>query len=66
MINMLNEKLFIFIWFWLAFLLVANVCSLIKWVWNMYVESSSIDFIMSQLVAFLTGGMVKTTARCRT
>jgi len=36
-INLFNEKIFIFIWFWLALLCLVTVMSLFKWIWNVTV-----------------------------
>jgi len=32
-INLFNEKIFIFVWFWLAFMGIVNVLSLLSWLW---------------------------------
>ncbi len=34
-INLFNEKIFIFIWFWFAMLCILTVTSALKWVWNL-------------------------------
>ena len=33
-INLFNEKIFIFIWFWFAILSIITIVSFLKWIWN--------------------------------
>ena len=35
-INLFNEKIFIFVWFWLAFLVIINILSLTSWFWILF------------------------------
>ena len=36
-INLFNEKIFIFIWFWYALLCLITIMNFIKWIWNVTV-----------------------------
>jgi hypothetical protein len=47
-INLFNEKLFIFIWFWLCLVAAFSVYSLIVWVFNL-TSSSRINFVKRYL-----------------
>lgn len=44
-INMLNEKIYIFFWFWIIFLIVACLFSLILWLVRMVIAPKRKDFI---------------------
>ncbi|KAF8569956.1 hypothetical protein P879_01833 [Paragonimus westermani] len=44
-INMLNEKIYIFFWFWIVFLIVASCISLILWLVRMVIAPKRKDFI---------------------
>ncbi|TPP61978.1 Innexin [Fasciola gigantica] len=44
-INMLNEKIYIFFWFWIVFLIVASVLSLVLWLIRMVIAPKRKDFI---------------------
>ena len=35
-VNLFNEKIFIFVWFWLAFLGLVNILSLVSWLWILF------------------------------
>jgi len=49
MINMLNEKIYIFIWFWLFGLMIVNAINLLAWVWNSFSGSSARNFVKTRL-----------------
>lgn len=44
-INMLNEKIYIFFWFWITFLVFASIFSMILWLLRMIVAPRRKDFI---------------------
>ncbi|CAH8433291.1 unnamed protein product [Schistosoma turkestanicum] len=44
-INMLNEKIYIFFWFWICFLIAASIFSLILWLVRMVIAPRRKDFI---------------------
>ncbi|CAL8105924.1 unnamed protein product [Calicophoron daubneyi] len=44
-INMLNEKIYIFFWFWIVFLIAASIFSLILWLFRMVLAPKRKDFI---------------------
>lgn len=44
-INMLNEKIYIFFWFWICFLIAASIFSLILWLVRMIIAPRRKDFI---------------------
>ncbi|KAK4473104.1 hypothetical protein MN116_004291 [Schistosoma mekongi] len=48
-INMLNEKIYIFFWFWIVFLLITCICSLLLWLVRMILAPKRIDFIKRYL-----------------
>jgi len=43
-------QLFVFLWFWLALLLVVNSLNLLKWTYLFFVDSSTVSFLRDQLV----------------
>uniref|UniRef100_A0A914XRE2 Innexin n=1 Tax=Plectus sambesii TaxID=2011161 RepID=A0A914XRE2_9BILA len=45
MINMFNEKIFLFLWFWYFLLAGATVCSLVYWVYISVVPSRQLNFV---------------------
>uniref|UniRef100_A0A915E4N9 Innexin n=1 Tax=Ditylenchus dipsaci TaxID=166011 RepID=A0A915E4N9_9BILA len=45
MINMFNEKIFLFLWFWYFLLAGATVCSLFYWVFISTVPSRQLNFV---------------------
>ena len=49
--NLLNEIIFIFIWFWLALVCVATIFSLIKWTYISVYVPGQIDYMHQRLVA---------------
>ncbi|KAH7722327.1 INX-12 protein [Aphelenchoides avenae] len=49
MINMFNEKIFIFLWFWFCLLAVVSVLSLIYWLISSFNEQSHVKLIGSYL-----------------
>ena len=48
-INLFNEKIFIFIWFWFAMLCIVTVCSALKWTWNLTFWPAQVKYIRRQL-----------------
>ncbi|XP_018647851.1 putative innexin [Schistosoma mansoni] len=48
-INMLNEKIYIFFWFWIVFLLITCILSLLLWLARMILASKRKDFIKRYL-----------------
>ena len=44
-INMFNEKIFIFMWFWYVFVAGLSICSLLHWISRVGLKSSRIHFI---------------------
>jgi len=49
MINMFNEKIYIFIWFWLFFLLILNTINFFYWIWLGCFEKSNKAFLYKHL-----------------
>ncbi|CAD5208965.1 unnamed protein product [Bursaphelenchus xylophilus] len=48
-INMFNEKIYIFIWFWLFLLSVINFLNLCNWLFLVLSEDNAVKFIRTQL-----------------
>ncbi|CAH8442474.1 Innexin inx2, variant 3 [Schistosoma haematobium] len=48
-INMLNEKIYIFFWFWIVFLLIICILSLLLWLTRMILASKRKNFIKRYL-----------------
>jgi len=48
-INIFNEKIFIFLWFWYCLLMVITACSLIEWLWLVFVPYSGRSFLENHL-----------------
>ena len=48
-INLFNEKLFIFIWFWFVMLAIVSTYSLLWWCWHCFSWSSQYRFIKTQV-----------------
>ncbi len=48
-INLFNEKIFIFIWFWLALLSILSITSALKWTWNLAFWPAQVKYIKNQL-----------------
>ncbi|XP_059164247.1 innexin unc-9-like isoform X2 [Physella acuta] len=44
-INLFNEKIYIFLWFWLVFVSVLTSYSLMSWLWQMVFPSSRIHYV---------------------
>nr|CAD2200765.1 unnamed protein product [Meloidogyne enterolobii] len=49
MINMINEKIFLFIWFWLIALAVIGTFNLLYWLYQAFCQTSADRFVRSQL-----------------
>jgi innexin len=49
MINMFNEKIYIFLWWWCFVIAVVTCASLIMWLYYSFVESSRQDFVVTHL-----------------
>jgi len=47
-INLFNEKIFIFIWFWLSFIVLVSMYTLVSWILT-YMSSSRISFVKRYL-----------------
>jgi len=47
-INLLNEKVYLFIWFWLAFVSISTIMSFIAWLWTLFRRNRR-DFIRKYL-----------------
>lgn len=45
MINMFNEKIFLFLWFWYFLLAAATICSLFYWIYISVVPSRQLNFV---------------------
>lgn len=48
-INMLNEKIYIFLWFWMMFLSITTFISFLIWVTRMVIYKNKTDFIKMYL-----------------
>ncbi|KAI6182220.1 Innexin [Aphelenchoides bicaudatus] len=49
MVNLLNEKIFIVVWFWLLIMSVLNAFNLFYWLFNTQVGSRKLNFIKQKL-----------------
>lgn len=50
-LNLFNEKIYIFVWFWFAIVALATACSFIQWVWLSVFLPSQIKYIYNRLIA---------------
>ena len=50
-VNLFNEIIFIFIWFWLVAVSIATVCSFLYWLVTCVVVREEVQFIKSRLIA---------------
>jgi len=48
-INLFNEKIFIFIWFWLFFVAIAAVANFLHWIGNIAILSMQASYVRRQL-----------------
>ncbi|ELT87274.1 hypothetical protein CAPTEDRAFT_93312 [Capitella teleta] len=48
-INLFNEKIFIFVWFWLIFVVIMTICSLFKWIWKLCFWPGQVNWVRRQL-----------------
>lgn len=48
-INMLNEKIYIFLWFWMLFLSIASLISFLIWTMRMVIYKNKTDFLKMYL-----------------
>lgn len=44
-INLFNEKIYIFMWFWIVFVSILNCYSLTNWMWHMLFPTSRVTFV---------------------
>ena len=51
MINMFNEKIFVFLWFWFVFLALANIVSTLKWLFRALYWPGQVQYVRRQLRA---------------
>ena len=51
-INMVNEKIFLFLWFWLMGLALVGMLNLLLWLFRAFNWDSSYQFVQSQLVSY--------------
>lgn len=58
-INLYNEKIYFFLWFWMVFVLIASIVSFFVWLFRFIFESDRIKFIKNHLIL---GG--KISQRC--
>ncbi|KAL8564089.1 hypothetical protein ACOMHN_034566 [Nucella lapillus] len=49
-VNMYNDKLFFFLWFWLIFVGLATTGSLFLWLWRMYYSQNHVDYVQKYLI----------------
>ncbi|KAI6206374.1 hypothetical protein M3Y94_00902900 [Aphelenchoides besseyi] len=49
MINMFNEKIYLFIWFWLCGLSLLNFINLVWWIYDTHFEASLIRYVRTRL-----------------
>ncbi|KHJ75997.1 innexin-3 domain protein, partial [Oesophagostomum dentatum] len=49
MVNMFNEKIFIFVWFWYAFLLLCTVINLLSWLRQRFSKTARKTFLYNVL-----------------
>ncbi|CAB3407350.1 unnamed protein product [Caenorhabditis bovis] len=49
MINMFNEKVYVFLWFWLAFVAVVTIMNTFNWIRKLYLPSAKKSHIASYL-----------------
>lgn len=50
MLNMLNEKVYIFVWFWFVLLSIANACNLVQWLANIFTPGADIKWVKGHLL----------------
>ena len=53
-INMFNEKIFIFLWYWLCFLSIFNIFDLIGWSYSLIINSHERYIYVKRRLLFLT------------
>lgn len=53
-INLFNEKIFIFIWFWYVFLSLVSLISMLKWLFRAVYWPGQVHYVRKQLRAFDT------------
>ena len=51
-INLFNEKIFIFIWFWLAMVSICTTLSFIRWAWLSFSGSGQVSFVKNHIARF--------------
>ncbi|KAI6220911.1 Innexin [Aphelenchoides fujianensis] len=49
MINMFNEKIYLFIWFWLCGLSLLNFVNLVWWIYDTHCEASLVRYVRTRL-----------------
>ena len=48
-VNLFNEKIFLFVWFWLVILVFITVIGFFKWCWNLMFWQGQVNYIKRQL-----------------
>jgi len=51
-INLFNEKIFIFLWFWLVFVAVVSVADLFAWLFRSFYWAGQVQYVRRRLRAF--------------
>ncbi|KAL4217047.1 hypothetical protein ACF0H5_023503 [Mactra antiquata] len=49
-INLFNEKVFLFMWFWFVFIAFISCCSFIKWMYKVMFKSYAYSFVKKYLI----------------
>ncbi|KAI0232467.1 Innexin unc-9, partial [Lamellibrachia satsuma] len=49
-INLFNEKIYIFLWFWMVFVAAATCLSFLRWIWVLAFRYSRVRYIRKHLL----------------